>query len=78
MLHQQVEISLDDGLRDESVKHETVYAVLLNTCNEQGRKEERKICILYSRLEDEAQVYVIVTRSAYFLHCITTKSIIHK
>lgn len=43
MLHQQVEISLDDGLRDESVKHKAVYAVLLNTCNEQGRKEERKI-----------------------------------
>lgn len=39
VLHQQVEVPLDDGLRDECVKHQTVYTVLFNSWAEGGRKE---------------------------------------
>lgn len=31
VLHQQVEVPLDDGLWDESVKHQTIYTVLFHS-----------------------------------------------
>lgn len=36
MLHQQVEVSLDDGLWNQRVKHQAVDAVLLHTWEEDG------------------------------------------
>lgn len=43
VLHQQVQVALDDGLGDKGVEYQPVNAVLIHTCREQTDRQAHKV-----------------------------------